>query len=593
MPIELISRRDLEFILYEMLGVERLTAWPRFAEHGRETFDAVLDTAARIADDHFRPHHRTADLAEPVMEHGTVRLPPEIGPALAALAGAGLLAAHHDQADGGSQLPWVVTQACHTHFCAANLASFAYAFLTIAAANLLKTYGDPDLKGRYLAPLLDGRMLGTMAMSEPQAGSSLGDIRTRAEPTAAGHYLISGHKMWISAGMHELSDNIVHLVLARMRGAPAGIKGLSLFLVPRRRPDGAGNDVVLAGLNHKMGYRGTVNTVLNFGESGDCRGWLVGPAGQGMACMFHMMNEARIVVGLSAAALACAGYRVSLDYARTRPQGRPAGEKDPASPPVAIIRHADVRRMLLAQKCAAEGSLALGLYLALLVDRKRAGPAGPPDQAESRRAGRLLDLLTPIMKAWGSEICLAANSQAIQVLGGYGYTRDYPVEQYWRDNRLNPIHEGTNGIQALDLLGRKVGMDDGAAFSALADEIGATIAAARPAGLAEFAAQLERALAALAATTSLLVAAQRDGRAEAALANAAAYLEMAGHVVLGWMWLWQAVVAAGAKGDNPFYRGKSQACRYFFRWELPKVHTLAEVLTALDPTCLEMEESWF
>jgi len=586
MTLELVPARELAFQLYDVLGVEALCQRPPFAEHSRATFDAALETAQRLADDLFRPHNRKADLEEPRIENGTVRLVPEVKAALDAFAEAGFFAAHRHESLGGMQLPWTVAQACATHFHAANVATFSYAFLTIAAANLLEVFAADDLKRLYLKPMAEGRFFGTMALSEPQAGSSLADIRTRATPTPEGFYRIEGGKMWISAGEHELSENIVHLVLARIQGAPAGIKGISLFLVPRFRPDGAFNDVRLAGLNHKMGWRGTVNTVLKLGEGGDCRGWLVGPANQGLACMFHMMNEARIVIGLSAAAMAMAGYRLSLDYAKNRPQGRAPDAKDPAQPQMPIIGHTDVKRLLLAQKAAAEGSLALGLYCARLVDEQKTAD----DESERRDAGLLLDILTPIMKAWSSELGLKANDQAIQIHGGYGYTRDYPVEQLYRDNRLNPIHEGTNGIQSIDLLGRKAVMADGAALKLLLAEFRATAKAAH-ADLPDYALALGEAVDGIETTTLRLL----DGRAAKGgplfLANAWAYLELLGHTTMAWIWLTQALAARPFTDE--FTRGKLQACRYVFAWELPKTKALADLLVRFDPTTLDMHEAWF
>jgi hypothetical protein len=352
--------------------------------------------------------------------------------------------------------------------------------------------------------------------------------------------------------------------------------------------------VALAGLNHKMGYRGTVNTLLNFGEGrfrpdgrAGAVGYLVGEPHRGLACMFHMMNEARIGVGLGAVALGYAGYLESLEYARNRPQGRPATARDPATPPVRIIEHPDVRRMLLAQKAYVEGGLALTLYCARLVDEQRTAPeAGAREQATL-----LLEILTPVAKSWPSQWCLAANDLAIQVHGGYGYTRDYPVEQLYRDNRLNPIHEGTHGIQALDLLGRKVSMAGGRALGLLGERIAGSIARARGAGdadLAEWAAALEEAVARIVRTTRSLYAA---GDMERALANATVYLEAFGHVVVAWIWLEQAIAAQGRAGD--FYAGKRQACRYFFRWELPRTGAQFALLDSLDDTTLAMREAWF
>ena len=608
---KLISRRDLEFLLYEWLDVERLCARPRFADHSRETFDSVLSSAERIAVERFLPHRRKSDLEEPVIDGERVRLLPEIKSALAAFADAGLLAATCDYELGGMQLPVVVDKAAFAWFGAANAATTGYALLTICNAHLLLAHGTQAQVDAFVRPMLAGRAMGTMCLSEPQAGSSLADIATRAEPdgmSALGpRYRLHGSKMWISGGEHELADNIVHLVLAKIPGAPAGVRGISLFAVPRRliaadATLGERNDVALAGLNHKMGYRGTVNTMLSFGEGrfrpegrAGAIGYLVGEPHQGLACMFHMMNEARIGVGLGAVALGYAGYLESLDYARNRPQGRRPDARDPATPPVAIVEHADVRRMLLAQKAYVEAGLALNLYCALLVDERNTAP----DAAARRRAGLLLDLLTPIAKSWPAQWCVAANDLAIQVHGGYGYTRDFPVEQLYRDNRLNPIHEGTHGIQALDLLGRRVGLSGGEGFELLCATIGSTIVRARSdavggtralhnGDLGAHADVLEAAVGRLVATTRALQAVAEPARR---LANAAIYLEAFGHVVAAWIWLEQALVAGGR--PDVFYDGKRQACRWFYRCELPRTAAQFELLDRLDDTTLMMRDEWY
>ena len=603
MTAKLLSRRDVEFLLYEWLEVTTLCGRARYADHSRETFDGALDTAERIATEVFLPHRRKGDVEEPQFDGERVHLIPEVREAFAAFAEAGLLAAAQDYDFGGMQLPAVVDKACFAYVLAANVGSAGYPLLTAANANLLLAHGSAAQVDAFARPQLAGRYAGTMCLSEPQAGSSLADVATRAEPDGDSpfgrQFRLYGNKMWISGGDHEITENIVHLVLARLPGAPAGVKGISLFIVPRLlvAPDGAcgeRNDVALAGLNHKMGYRGTVNTLLNFGE-GRFRpggrpgaiGYLVGEPHRGLACMFHMMNEARIGVGLGAVALGYAGYLESLDYARNRPQGRPLASKDPASPPVRIIEHADVRRMLLAQKSYVEGGLALNLYCSRLVDEQRTAT----DDAERAEATLLLEILTPIAKSWPSQWCLAANDLAIQVHGGYGYTRDYPVEQLYRDNRLNPIHEGTHGIQALDLLGRKVSMEGGRALERLGARMAATIASARAAGdddLATWAEALAEALRRVGHTTNALYAA-RD--AERILANASLYLEAFGHVVLAWTWLGQALAAHGKAGD--FYDGKRQACRYFFRWELPRTGPQFALLDSIDDTTLAMRDAWF
>jgi butyryl-CoA dehydrogenase len=588
----ILSRRDLEFLLHDWLHVESLTKRERFAEHSRETFDAVLELAADLATDRFAPHNKRNDSEEPRFVDGRVQLHPEVAPALAAAAEAGLLSATMDAEVGGLQLPHVVGTAVQAWFHAANIGTWAYAMLTVANVNLLLAHGTPEQVATWVPPMLEGRFHGTMCLSEPQAGSSLADVTTRAEPAPDGSYRLRGTKMWISGGDHELGENIVHLVLAKIPGGPAGVKGISLFLVPKYLESGERNDIVLAGLNHKMGYRGTVNTLLNLGEGAytpggapGAVGHLVGTVGGGLGAMFHMMNEARIGVGAGAAALAYTGYLKALDYAKGRPQGRPVGAKDPTTPMVPIVRHADVRRMLLAQKAYAEGALALVLYCGLLVDEERTAPT----EAERGRAHLLLEVLTPIAKSWPSQWGPEANSLAIQVHGGYGYTREYDVEQHYRDNRLNPIHEGTHGIQAADLLGRKVTLAGGAGFTALRETIGASIDRAGAAGgeAVELAAALRAALDRLVEVTAVLHA---HPDAEERLANAAVYLEAAGHVVVAWIWLEQFLAAADRADD--LGNGKRQAARYFFRFELPRVGPQLDLLAALDRTTLDTDPAW-
>ena len=591
----IVNRRDIDFMLYEMFDLEALCAAPRYAAWDRDTIAAVLDTAQTIAETRYLPCAALIDANEPHFVDGKVEMPAEAGEALRAFAKAGLFAAGFDEEVGGMQLPMLANMMANGMFQAANIALANYSFLTIANAHLIHAFGSAEQKARFLGPLLEGRWFGTMCLSEPQAGSSLSDIRTWAEPLGDGSHRISGSKMWISGGDHELTDNIVHLVLAKIPGGPAGVKGISLFIVPRWRVNddgsiGAWNNIALVGLNHKMGQRGTVNCLLNFGEQGDSIGHLVGEPHKGLSYMFHMMNEARVGVGHGAVSLGLAGYLHSLDYAINRPQGRLPHDKDPASPQVPIIAHADVKRMLMAQKAAVEGATALLGYCSLLLDRQRI----VEDAGERERIGLLLDILTPVAKSWPSEHCLEANKHAIQILGGYGYTRDYPVERFYRDNRLNHIHEGTYAIHGIDLLGRKVRMQSGAALTAL-------IAAIEPeifAGLADpdraiEAVALRSALTALESATSAALACSDQNLA---LANATLYLDAFGDVMIGWMWLWQARVAKAGlakAGDDPFYRGKLAAFRYFFRYELPGVHARFALVGALDGTCLAMDAAAF
>lgn len=583
----ILSRRDMDFLLFEWLGIEALLSADRYVEHDRATIDAVIDLASSMAEEMFAPFNKLSDQLEPKLhDDGHVEMPAETGAALRAFCDAGLMSMSQPAEVGGMQLPFVVEKAAFAWFQAANAGTSGYALLTTAAANLLLEHGSPEQIETYVKPMLTGRFFGTMCLSEPQAGSSLADVRTRAVPQGDDSFRLFGNKMWISGGEHDLAESIIHLVLARIEGAAPGIKGLSLFVVPRDLPGGVRNDVVLAGLNHKMGQRGTVNTLLNFGEgrhqpggAGGAIGWLVGNAGQGLACMFTMMNEARVAVGTSAATLGYTGYLHALDYARGRPQGRVPGNKDPESRQVPLTRHADVRRMLLAQKAYAEGALGLNLYCARLVDVQRTTHGDARDEAEL-----LLDLLTPIAKSWPSQWCLAANDLAIQVHGGYGYTRDYNVEQFYRDNRLNPIHEGTHGIQGIDLLGRKVAMRGGRALDIFGTAVAATCGNADDAGLGELSRLLRDAFAELRRTNAIL---QAEPSAEARLANASLFLEAFGHVTLAWIWLEQAIAAAGKEGA--FYDGKRTAARYFFTYELPKVGPMVALLSAGDRTTLDLD----
>ena len=597
MTCRFFDRRDLSFQLYQLHELEALCRWPRFAEHNRETFDSVLDLATDIAVAHFEPHAAKQDEHEPTFDGERVEMIPEVAEALGHYYEAGFGAATQDYEIGGMQLPFLVSVAAKAIFSAANVSTGAYAMLSSGNANVIRNFGSQDQRERFMAPLLEGRFSGTMALTEPQAGSSLSDIRTTATRGDDGIWRLKGQKIFISGGDHELSENIVHLVLCRTAGAPAGVRGLSLFIVPKYLVDadgqlGARNDVALAGLIHKMGYRGTTSTMLSFGEKSGAIGELVGEEGKGLLYMFQMMNEARIGVGVGAVALGYAGYRYALEYARERPQGRHAQDKDPTTAQLPIIEHTDVRRMLLAAKCFAEGGLSLSLYGAKLADTSNYADS----ESERQRATLLLDLLTPVMKSWPSKYCLEANSLAIQVHGGYGYTREYPVERLYRDNRLNPIHEGTEGIQSLDLLGRKVRMHNGEAYRLMGEEIRRTLDQASPvAALAPEVAALTAALDELDQTTAELTA---ISDMDVLLQNASLYLDAFGHCVVAWLWLRQGLVADAALdkavGDDvAFYQGKLSGCRFFMRWELPKMHAQCALLRSHDATCREMQADWF
>ena len=604
-------RPTLDFLLYDWLHAERLSARPRFADHSRETFDAVLDTCERIAREKYAPFNRLVDTEEPRFDGERVILPKATHEAHDAFVASGMLAAAQDYAIGGMQLPYTVEAAAGTFFATASV-SIGGGLLTIGNANLLLAHGTELQKQVFALNEFSGRFSGTMCLSEPQAGSSLSDIATRATPDGPDfegdplgpRYRLQGNKMWISAGEHELAENIVHLVLAKIPGPDGklvpGTRGISLFIVPKKLVDTEGrltgerNDVALAGLNHKLGWRGTTNTLLNFGEGkypvragAGAIGYLVGRPGEGLRCMFHMMNEARIGIGLAATSLGLAGYYASLEYAKNRPQGRPLGQggKDASQPQVRIIEHADIKRMLLAQKSYCEGALALLLFCARLVDEQHTGTAEAADEARL-----LLEVLTPVAKSWPSEFCLEANSLAIQVHGGYGYTRDFPVEQYWRDNRLNMIHEGTHGIQAADLLGRKVVMEGGKGLALLAARVNATIERAiqQPA-LAEYANALGAALQKVGAATK---AAWATGIPGEALANAVPYMQAFGHLVIAWTWL-DVLLALPAQRTHPADEGRARAARYFFHYELPKIGAWLRVVETRDATCADMPEEAF
>ncbi|MBB5203695.1 butyryl-CoA dehydrogenase [Inhella inkyongensis] len=576
-------RALLDVLLFEWLDVEALSTRPRFAEQGRSEWAAMLDAAERIARGVCAPANRACDEQEPRLDAaGRVQLPASTAKALQAYTQSGLSAATQDAEWGGLQLPCAVAMAANAFVSKASVGVAGYALLSTGNANLILAHGNEAQCEVFARPLLAGRWFGTMCLSEPAVGSSLGDLTTRARPDGVDfesdplgpRYRLRGSKMWISGADHELAENIVHLVLAKVPLAdgslPEGSAALSLFIVPKLRVAADGNvlalrnGVVLAGLNHKLGWRGTVNGLLNFGEDDDCLGYRIGAEGQGLACMFHMMNEARIGVGLGAAMLAMAGFETSMAYARERRQGRAIGQRSGAM--VALTEHADVRRMLLAQKAVAEGALALCLYCARLVDEGE---------------DELLALLTPIAKSWPSQWGLEANSLAIQVLGGAGYTRDWPVEQYWRDQRLNMIHEGTHGIQALDLLLRKASRPQ--ALAALAARINATVEAAlqRP----ELAAQANQLAAALALVGRATKAAWSAGDPGQAALHATPYLQAFGHLVLAWIWL----DLARVDGDA----GRAAARDYFYAYELPLVNAWLQPVLAgalllrdLDPETL-------
>lgn len=603
MQVPLLNDRDIEFLLFKVFDTADVLCRERYSEHTHETISMTLQTARNVAEKYFLNHYAKGDAQEPVFDGQKVTTIPETKAAWEAFAEAGFFSATCDFGEGGMQLPYIVMRAANAYFYAANPGTAGYCLLCIASADLLETFGTAAQKSRYLPHMRSGRFTGTMALTEPAQGSSLRDISTKAKPFGDGTYRLFGQKMYISGGDHDLTENIIHMVLAKTECPETGKQGISLFICPKVQVNddgtlGARNDVALAGLLHKMGFRNATSTVLNFGEQDGAVAYLLGELNQGLSHMFQMMNDARIAVGLFATASGYQGYNYSLQYAKQRRQGRNSGaSKQPGGgTQVEIIEHADVRRMLLTQKAYVEASLAMTFYASVLFEDSQSAESS----AEREAAAALLDLVTPVIKSWPSKYCLAANDLAIQVLGGAGYTRDHLVEQYYRDNRLNPIHEGTEGIQAIDLLGRKVGTDSGAVFARLLSAMGADIQRGLAgSATAAIAASLQEAANELRVVTEHLLEDMGRDR-EAVLANASVYLDFFGRIFAAWMWLKQALSAAACLNDSgttqeheEFYRGKLHAAMFYARWELPKFKREAELLTGRYDEPLAMNVEWF
>ena len=593
-----ISVRNLHFILHEVLDLSALRQQEHFQEFDREAIDLSLDAAQQLADQYLYPVYRKMDKHKAYYRDGEVHVLPEVGQGMRAMGEAGWLSANWDFEHDGQQMPLTVHNAGGLIFQAANGNLAAYGFLTTGAANLIRAFGSDALKDTYLKPMAEGRWQGTMALTEPQAGSSLSDITSTYEETGEGHYLIQGQKIYISGGDHTGVENVVHLLLARKKDGPKGVKGVSLFVVPKFLPDAGSrqdNHVTTAGIYGKMGQRGYVAAHLMYGEQGPTRGYLVGEEFSGLKHMFLMMNEARIGTGMMAAGSASAAYYASLKYARERPQGRHPGNKDVNAPQVAIIEHADVRRMLLFQKTVVEGSVHLLLQCSLYEDHYRA--------TGDQRAHLLLELLTPIAKSFPAEYGNEAVSIGMQVLGGAGYTDDFPLEQIFRDIRVNSIYEGTTTIHGLDLLGRKVLMQNGLAVRYLNEEMLATIkeATSQPA-VAPLATVLGQGLEGLQTVMEQLLGLARGEDPRVFLADATVFLDYFGLHVLAWCWLRQATVAsraldAGATVGKPtlgedeqaFYRSKLQTARYFFTYVFPRTAGLQRTLLAEERITLDTE----
>ena len=615
----MLASRDLNFLLYEWLDVLSLCRRARFDAHHRDRFDAVLVQAARLAHDHLAPVNRLLDEQEPRLTEAGIRTPEVLREALAAVRQSGLLAISQDRALGGLQLPVLIEKAAAAWFYAGSAAATAYLFPARAGSRLLQRHGGAAMVAEWVPPLLDGRATCTFCVSEPQAGSSLSDIRTRAVRQADGSFRLYGNKMWIVGGDHELCDNIVHLVLAQIEDEDGRIENdtghLSLFLapkylpgsnanepaVPSARPGGwVHNDIAATGLYPQMGQRGATSCLLSFGEGNHLPfgqagavAWLVGEENAGMRLVTEASPEIQIDVGLSAVALGYAGYLQALDYARERRQGRVPGVSALGSGQIPIIEHADIRRMLLIQKSFAEGGLALALWCARLMDERDTAETA----TERVRAHDLLLLMTPVLKSWCAQHCVVANSLAIQVLGCYGYTRDYPVEQLYRDNRFNAIQEGTHGILALELMRDRLLKNDFRGLQRFITEVEETLgrAAARCGDVRHMAVQLQKYAERFGWIINRL---RQEPEAGRRLANASVFMEAFGHFVIGWVWLEQALVAEVAYlsaygAERNFYAGKCQTARFYFQHELPRIEPQLVLLEQLDMSAMDMQPTWF
>lgn len=577
----LVNDRFIDFLLFEILNVEALHALPAFSEHNRETVEIYLASARRLARQHLFPAYKPMDEMPPRLENGRVRVHSLMHDLYPRLVELGVLSATRPPEVGGQRLPMSVAVLAACYLMAGNLSAYGYLGLTTGAARLIESFGSDELKQRFMTRMYSGEWTGTMALTEPQAGSSLTDVKTTAEKTDAGHYLIKGSKIFISGGDHDLTENIVHLTLARIEGAPPGIKGVSLFAIPKKRFEGESlvpNDIEVAGVIHKIGWRGLPSLALAYGSSGDCHGWLVGQPHRGISYMFQMMNEARLMVGMNSAATASVAFHESLEYAKTRPQGRSYENRDPNAPQIPIIEHVDVRRMLLRQKAIAWGSLALLAQTARLTDLSEHAPT----EAERQRAFFLLDLLTPMAKSFPAEKGFESNALAVQVLGGYGYSSEYLPESWLRDQKLNSIHEGTTGIHSLDLLGRKVPSAGGATFAALLEEIAKTCKHAREVGIAAKWVQcIEEAAVTTRETTQHLALLGLEGNVAGMLRHSAHYLDLASTLVMGWIWLDMAATAQKNRTDRPhdadFYEGILLAAQYWIHTEVPRIDYLAQL----------------
>lgn len=583
-----MSMETLKFLLFDVHNVEELFEYERFQDYDKDALNILLDSVKDLSDKKFYPFIRAMDEEPVIYKDGRIIAHESLGDMIKGYADLGLIGGVFDFEHGGMQMPSTFLSACNHIFESANNHSLGYMGLTTGSASLIATYANDALRETYVPRMITGEWTGTMCLTEPQAGSSLTDIVSTASPTGKdGEYKIKGQKIFISGGDHQFTDNVIHLVLARIDGAPTGTKGISLFVVPTNLPDEnmADNDVIVAGDFQKLGQRGYATAHMVFGEHDNCKGYLVGEEHHGLNYMFKMMNEARIEVGITATSIASAAYYASLQYANERPQGRriqSTGKKDANEEQTLIINHADVRRMLLLQKAVVEGALSVIVESSLQADKHHATKNDP---AVSAKHHMLLEFLTPITKTYPSEMGQVSINNGLQILGGYGFCTDFVLQQYYRDIRICAIYEGTTGIQSMDLLGRKVTMKNGQALQLIMAEMQESIQAAMTFDeLKPYANKLAEKLGVTQKVLGKLMGFAMKGDYERFLMDATAFMTMASTIVIGWQWLKmatkakEALVSGNTTYAEDFYEGKIHTMKFYFKYEMPKVNTAAEIL---------------
>ena len=602
MAQQIADRRDVDFVLHEQLQVEELSKHEIFAEFNKKTVDLIISEARNLAIKEILPTQEDGDREGANFENGQVTVPESFHKAWELFKEGEWLAMIEDPQWGGQGMPRAVALAASDYMNGANFAFMMYPGLTHGAGKLVETFGTDQQKELFLKKMYTGQWTGTMLLTEPEAGSDLGALTTSAVKNEDGTYTITGNKIFISSGEHDLAENIIHPVLARIEGAPEGTKGISLFIVPKIRVNddgslGEANDVVCTGVEEKMGIHGNATCSISLGSKGNCRGLLLGEQNKGMRSMFLMMNEARLLVGVQAFACATASYIHAVNYARQRVQGRHLlNMLDKSAPSVPIIQHPDVRRMLLTMKAYVEGMRSLLYYVGMCDDKIDVADS----EEEKAKYRGIIDLLIPVAKGYVSDRAFDVCNLGVQVYGGYGYIKEYPMEQLLRDCRITPIYEGTNGIQAMDLLGRKLGLNKGKPMMDLMGEIQNTIAAARTHPKVEaYADKVEAALNKLGEVALHLGKTAMSPEVMTAFAHAYPFMEVSGDVVMAWMLLWRATIAAeklenGAKKkDTVFYEGQLKSAEFFVHSLLPVTLGKMEAILASNSAVVDIAEDSF